>query len=542
MAWVCEISGYDPVAAAEATRYFALGAGLSFPDGPYIPGSLTEWTSPTQKISISEQGQVASAADAGRIVLSNLPNTIDSAGPLDALAEWAWQRRAATIYWVGATWSSRQVVARGVLEQPVAPLSAGGSNVDSTLVFPLRDPRAALDVPLQATKFLGNNTGGEGVEGDSNLKGLIKPIIYGLVSNIPGVRVNASKLIWQLADKAVTVLCARDGGSAVSAGFVRGTLATLLSNVPSPGFYDTYSGAEGTFVRFGTTPVQQVTFDAQEGASDADRTHAKIWRRIRSERCGTILFNETSITTVDGLDSNVVGFYWDDDISRLEAINEVLRSLSGFEVLTFTGEWKIGRLVTPTGTTSLDLVVLRPGSALTSTMRALDKIVRTRPSGSQNGAPPYRVNVQWGRNYTVMGSGDFLGSTIQRLRDKFSIEWRTETATSNSIWNPTTQTGPWPDAPEMTVQVAYQPDGTGLACPAAATEAARLLALYSALLASYQVTFRGKTTDRCLPGDVVGLTHPQMGLAAGKKFVVLQAGWSVTSAVPVVNLVLGLQS
>lgn len=545
MAWVCEISGYDPVAAAEKTVYFAMGSGLSFTDGPYIPGALTKWTSPTQKISISEQGAVASGAEAGQIILSNVPDTIDGTGPLDALADWAWQRRKASVYWVGSTWASRALVAIGMLEQPVAPLSAN-SSVDSTLVFPLRDPRSILDVPLQATKYLGTNVDGAGVEGDADLKGRVKPILYGVVSNIPGVRVNASKLIWQIADKAVNVLCSRDGGAALSLNTVRGSLASLQANDPAPGTYDTYAGAEGTFVRFGTTPFAQVTFDAAEGANDAARTHAQIWSRIRTERCGTPAagagFNTASITAVDALDGNPVGFWWDSDATRLDAVNAVLTSLSGFEVQEFTGLWKIGRLVTPTGTTALDFVVLRPTTRLAANDRAIDRLVRVRPSGSKNGAPPYRVNVQWGLNYTVMSSGDFVGVVQQRLRDKFGLEWRTETVTNSAIWNPTTQVGPWPDAPEMTVQVAYQPGEDGLTSPAAATEAARLLALYSALLAAYEVTFRAKTTDRLLPGDVVSLKHAQMGLAAGKKFVVLQAGWNVESNVPVVNLVLGLQS
>ncbi len=545
MAWVVEMTGYDPVGTVETTRLFGMGAGLALSDQAYIAPALTKWTSPTQKVAISEQGAVSSGADAGQIVLSNLPDNIASAGPLDALAEWAWQRRKASLYWVTDTWAGRTLIATGMMEQPVAPLSAG-SSVDSTLVFPLRDPRSLLDVPLQPTKFAGSNVGAAGVEGASDLKGRPKPILYGLVSNIPGVRVNASQLIWQIADKAVSVLCARDGGVAITLGIVRGSLASLQSNNTTDGRYDTYSGAEGTFVKFGSTPLRSVTFDAQEGANSAARTHAQIWSRMRQERCGTPAggagFNTASITAVDALDAQEVGFWWSDEMTKLDAVNEILTSLSGFELQEFTGLWKINRLVAPSGTNVLDFVVLGPGTRLTSTARAIDGLVRVRPSGSKNGAPPYRVNVQWGRNYTVMQESDFFGAAVQRLRDKFSTEWRVETATNSAIWDPVALTGPWPDAPEMTVSVAYQPDGTGLACPAAATEASRLLALYSSLKAAYELKFRPKTSDRLLPGDVVGLTHPQMGLAAGKKFVVLQAGWNVESNVAVANLVLGLQS
>ena len=68
----------------------------------------------------------------------------------------------------------------------------------------IRDRQDEVDIPLQPTKYDGDNSlpaGLEGVAGD--LKGKPKPICYGVVKNISPPQVNTSKLIYQVNDGAV---------------------------------------------------------------------------------------------------------------------------------------------------------------------------------------------------------------------------------------------------------------------------------------------------------------------------------------------------
>lgn len=548
MPWVVELNGVDPSDGVAKTRVFSLGAGYAFTDSTFAPSGLMSWRSPTQKIDVSKEGGVTLSSDAGQIVIANTPPDITSAGPWDVLRTWAWHGRRANLYYTADTWANRVLIATGTLQQPVAVLNVGGSSIASSFQFPLRDPRAPLSAPLQPTKYLGNNTGGTGVEGDADLKGKPKPVLYGVVSNIPGVLVCKEKAVWQLADRAAFVLCAREGGAAFTAGTARGSLASLLSTTPAAGTYDTYAGSEGTFVRLCNPTAQfPVTFDAYEGATAADRTHAQLWQRIRTQRCDNVSGDITaaSVTATDVLAPDEVGFWFAEETTRLDVINEVLTSLSGYEVLGFDSKWSIAQLRSPSGATVLDFLTLTPTSTLKTKSRPIVGLTMVRPGFAPDGCPPYRVNVNWGKNYTLMSRSDFVGGIIvqaPRLVDKFAVEFRTETALNTAIWNPATATGPYPQAPQLTINTGYQPGVDNLTCPQAAAEATRLLTLYSAMPGQFQLEFIPAATDRVLPGDVVSVTYAQMGLSGGPLFRVLQAGWVLDEKGPQATLVVGFQT
>lgn len=543
MTWVVEVQGYDTSGPGATTLRFSMGAGVAFSDAAYAPSGFVSWKSASQRVDVSKGGGVTLSSDGGQLIIQNLPNDIAEAGPWDALADWAWQNRAASLYWVpAAIWANRVLTDIATLMQPDVVLQADGS-LQSTLVFKLRDPRAGLAVPLQPTKYAGDNAGGMGVEGELDIKGKPKPVLYGVVSNISAIRVNASQLIYQVADASASILCVRDGGLGLAAGTARGTLASLQANSPVPGSYDTYAGVEGTFVKLGTTPVFQITIDAQEGTPSSNRTHAQIWSRLRQDRCATTGGDlvAASITACDVAAPDEVGFWWPDEITRLDAMNEILTSLSGYEVQGLDLKWSIAQLDAPSGTTSLDFLVVSPTTEKTSKSRAIKKLLRVRPGFAPDGAPPYRVNVQWGRNYTVMNEADFAGAAPQRLRDKFAQEFRTETASDSAVWDPVALTGPWIDAPELTVSTRYQPGADFLSCPQAATEAARLLALYDITKGFYQLDFTPVPGDNVIPGSIHSITYPQF-LSLGPKFVALWGQLTVESEVANMSILLGFQA
>ncbi|AKU43442.1 hypothetical protein CPT_Sansa38 [Caulobacter phage Sansa] len=543
MTWVLEMTG-TRISDGVAERFlFALGAGLALKDDDYVEPGLIGWASPSQNIDVAKTGGVSTKTDAGEFTISNAPPAIDQPGPWDRLLDVVWNGKTATLFWVpGQLWSQRVKMAWGTMEQPIGSILGSGSQPN--IKFPLRDPRAALEAPLQPKKFLGDNAGPVGVEGGSDLKGTPKPILYGTASNCPVPKVNDALLIYQVADKPVSVLCVRDGASALTAGVVRANLASMQATPPGGGKYDVYAGAEGTFVRVGTTPTYGLAVDAAEGANAAARTHAKIWSRIRTERCGTAGgdINTSSITAADLLDAGEVGFWWSGETTQREAVDQVLASFNGFEINEVSGQWKVQKLVLPSGTPVIELAVLRPNSVKTAKARSMTALQRLRPGYAPNGVPPYRVTVYWGRNYKVMNDGEFAGYANTRLKEKFSTEWRLEPATNATVWNPDTGAGLWPNAPELTVESSYIPGPDGLTCPAATAEAARLLAMYSTLRGQYQVSFNPRVEDRVQPGDVVKLTHASMGLSGGKLFVVLQAGLLVGSKGSEMDLVVGLEA
>ncbi len=544
MPYVVEITGYDTVAAADKTFRFSMKAGVAFTDTTYAAGGLVRWANPTQKIDVAKSGSTRSNPDAGEIILANVPDDQDSAGPLDALADYSWNGKKAYLYWVpGTLWSAKVLVAWGVIEQPIVNLDTSG-NFQSAIRFPLRDPRKILDTPVQGLKFLGTNSGPTGVEGGPDLKGNPKPVLYGAVSNVTPIRVNDSLLIYQVADKSVAIGCVRDGGVSLGVGTVRASLATMQATNPTAGTYDTYAGATGTYFRLGSNPVFGIACDLHEGATIADRTHAQIWKRFRLERCGNVSgdIDAASVTAADVLDSSEAGFYLDSETNQREALDFLLGGFSAYEVLGSDMKWRMARLLVPSGTPAIDLMKLGPSSLQKATYRNLTSIQRLRPGYMPDGLPPFRVKLNWGRNYTTMSKTDFAGAATDRLVQKFAEEWRSAIAENLATWDPTAKTGAWQNAPELEIDSAYAVGVDGLTCPGADTEAARLLALYGSPKAGYQVGFIPEPSDQLLPGAVVRVTYPMMGLSGGKLFRVLQAGWFVEKGQINASLVLGLQT
>lgn len=537
MPYIAELTGLDLADSAEKTRLFAMGPGVALTDHVYASGDLIRWEAPPSGGEIGSGGALNLASGGGEIVLSNLPDEITESGEWDALLGWSFHGRQASLYWLdGAVWADRVLVLTGTIEQPVAD--------EETLRFPLSDPRGTLEAPLQTDTYDGDNVAPDGVEGSPDKKGKPRPIVYGTVSNIDASPwlVNEQKVIFNPADKACTVLCVRDGGIPLAASTIRGSLASLQANAPPAGGYDYYAGSEGTYIRLGSATAFRLTFDLQEGATQADRTHGQIWARIRTERCGTDAgdIDDASVDAVDALDGEEVGFFFTGEESRRDAVDLVLSSLIGIERQNLDGTWSLVRLDPPSGDPVVSLVLKEPGVALGPDDRPLLGLEYARPAYQPNGSPPFRVNVRWGKNNTVMTSGDFGGSAAARLKDKFASEWRVETASDAGIWDPGTSTGDFPNAPIVTIDTGYQPGADGRTCPHAASRAAYLLTLFSALDGQPQVRFPLEPGDEVLPGMVVQLVFPRHGWDLGRLFRVLLAAHVVEDGFAFADLTLGL--
>lgn len=542
MRWVVEMTGFDPVAGTLKTVRFAMGEGIAFTDVPYAPSAMQRWTSASQRVEFSSTGTLEMSGDGGEVVIANFPDSAWEDAPWDALADWVWQNQPVSLYVVpGRLWSAATKVATGVLEQPVANLDVGGS-FSSVIRFPIRDPRAAFETPLQPVKYAGTNVGPVGVEGDESLKGRPKPIVYGLVSNISPPLVNSSLLIYQISDKPLAyLLCVRDGAVPLAAGVQRASLASMQSTNPGSGTYDIYTGIEGTFIRLGSSPIFNLTVDADEAPNEGEQSHPYIWDRIRVQRLGTAI-NNASRDAAYAIDSAGVGFYWDSEISQNEALSEVLSSFSGYEVQDLAGIWHIRKMVIPSGTPTLELVQLGPTTRMKANSRPMEKLARARPSYAPNGAPPFRVNVKWGRNYTVMDTQSIAGAVGGRLKDKFSQEYRIASAQDLTIWDPVAKTGPWKNAPELTIETAYQPGDDGITSPGAQAEADRILALLGPMRHQFQTSHIAEPADVILPGDVVSMAYPRFGLSGGALFRVLEYGLTVEKDVAKAEMVLGLRA
>ena len=547
MTWVCQLNYFDPVQNAEMSAYFALGQGVSLPDMPWIAPGMTKWTSPSQKVTMDgTTGVVSTTTQNGEVDITDQPADVLSSGPFDSFLTKVFQGRDAWLFYVGNTWASRILMDHGMLGQPVAPISLG-TNPQAMLAFTLLDPRSVLTGNIQNTLYGGTNVLPNGVDGlPSDIMGQPRPVLYGRASNIPGVFVNTSMLIYEMCDKQALIDCVRDGGVALTPGVQRANVASLQANSPAPGTYDFSNVAtEGTYVRLGSTPINTMTFDVYEGETPALRTPAQIWSRLSVDRCGRTAaqLDPAAIATSDALDSGESGYWWSDVTDQQDALDTILSGYSGYEVEGAAGLWEIQKLIIPAAadTTVVDLVVLSQSSALSATNRNMISLTAVLQDYANNGCLPYQVTVNWGQNFTTMSPSNFNGAAIQRLVAKFAQQWRYATVTNLNLWNPTALTGPWRYASAFLMNSNYAVGPDGLSCPAASAEAQRLANMTGVLRGQWQTSFRAANGDRVLPGNVVSMTIAQYGLQAGAKFRVLQSALTVDVNGPIIALVIGLQ-
>jgi hypothetical protein len=522
-------------------RRFAMGPGVSCTDAPYIPPGFSKWTGTAQKIIVDPSGVVQSQVDAGSVEILNQPTDINSVGPWDDLAFKVWRNRLAYLYWLpGRVWADKVLVAHSHTFQPVANMSTS-TGVKSSITFPLKDPRAQLEVPIQFIKFPGDGTT-QG--GGADLKGQPIPIIYGTVSNIPGKLTDRALQIYCLCDQPGTPITVRDGNLPLTAGTQRATISDLIANVPPDGAYDWCSNStQGTWIRLNSEPVFKLGIDVSVGATEADRTHAQVWKAIRLQRAQTLSGNidAAAVTQADTDDGHEVGFYWDQDGFTIKsALDEVLASFSAFEVKHLTtNKWSIHKLIAPDVDPELTVKLLTPTASFGASDRRLIKIDRVSPSYLPDGTPPWRVTVKWGKNYQVMAAADNAYWAAQRLKEKLAQEWRSEFVEDSAI------AALFIMPPEMTVPTGYQPGSDNLTCPHALDEATRIKALYTWTRPGYAVSFRPKINaagaDDIQIGRVWAVDYPQFDLAGGKRFRGLGAQLVVENGQAVANVTLGLQ-
>lgn len=121
-------------------------------------------------------------------------------GELDALAGYGFDGRTCVQKWgyEGAAYSTFTELFRTTMLDALVSQDA--------VTVKLRDRQAELHTPIQPNKYAGNNVLPAGLEGEADLLGKPKPLVFGRVKNVPAVLVNSAKLIYQVHEGAITTL------------------------------------------------------------------------------------------------------------------------------------------------------------------------------------------------------------------------------------------------------------------------------------------------------------------------------------------------
>lgn len=467
-----------------ATQRFTT-ASLGYATGPAETPANTVYDPCIKQVGYIERAVTVGAARVGYGEL-----TLATAGHLDGLLDYGFDGQAVTIRSgeQGAAYPTGfPVKLRAMAEQP--------EFAGLTLRLRLRDRLAELDRPLQTARYGGTNALPAGTDGTADdLKGQPKPRVYGVVKNVAPVLVNTSRLIYQIHDGALQAVGAvYDRGAALTAGAAYASEADMQANAPSAGQYRVWLA--GGMVRLGSLPTGQVTADATEGATAAARYAGALVSRI-AQQMG-IAAGDVSAADAAALDAAApyeLGAAVQGDESALAVMERIAASVGAWFGFDRLGVLRLGRLVAPSSSPTTELTEI--------SITSLERI-------AQDALPVWRVVLGWGRNETVQ-AGDLAGSVAAARRAWLAETVRTATAEDAAVKNRYKLAGELRRDTLLVTQAN------------ADTEAARLLALYKVRRDTFKVRARlsAAEVENIDLGQVVRLTWPRYGLAAGRLFVV----------------------
>lgn len=528
----------------------------------------------------------------GTVVLNN------SDGGLDGLLAYGFDAQTIEVWKVDpADLATDLLEFRGSMEQVVLD--------EGSVTIRVRDVMYVFDRALQSTKYAGNNSLPNGLEGTSlDIVGLPKPIAIGSCFNLEPVLVNTSRFIYQWHDGLYSLVSAAhiivydkrstlaQGISRALADFQAGSTDYTISSIdlvtdiitftgahgfstgdvahvastdtlPSPlvdtryyyarnlsattitlhnseagaiantgrenllsagsgtitvaknrtpyGRYDWCTDAAGSYVRLGLKPEGRVTMFVQQSASYK-------WYDVIStlaNRFGTYSIDRRVTAAAADFD---VGHYWKEETTALRAIMEVLRSANAsMQLYANRGAssplyLSLQRLEVPG---SPERVALDTDNIKEGTLR------RGAPTDQLRGIPPWRVNVNYQKNQTIMTATDIAAAEVSQaaILNHAYLTDLLETAAIKLKY---------PAAAELIFDTAI----LDFASVRPHTAYLRTLyvnadrALYTAevdlsVLESLLDTSGGLSIPGLLLNDVVKVTYPRFGLDSGKYLAVL---------------------
>lgn len=364
-----------------------------------------------------------------------------------------------------------------------------------TVTITVRDKSFLLTDPVQPNVYLGTG----GAEGGDDLTGKRKPLSFGQVYGVPPVPVNPSLLIYQIHDHDPA-----DGLEAVTATvYDRGTqltahtpVATYADLVAATMIAGNFMSSDDGYCRLGSTPAGVIFAIVQSypGGSVEPRTSQVV--DVILTRSGVLSGDEIDYGSLHeiALGTSPIAMHISagDAMSLANVLSNLMAGIGGWHGFDRQGKLAFRTFTAPAGD---------PVAYFDRDQGDIIGLGREKlPAGIW--PPPWRWRVAWKRNYTVFE--DFAASVTDAVKIFYREPYRLADAEDAGVLVDHLEAL---DAPP--VEAFFRSDTN------AATEAARLLALYSAGYRLYRMTLtrRGLLLEL---GDVIHVTFPRFGLSGGK--------------------------
>ena len=254
-------------------------------------------------------------------------------------------------------------------------------------------------------KFLGNNALPDGVEGVAgDIKGNIKPRVFGSVLNATPVFVNTSKLIYQFSDRTTaTINAVYDKGAALTLhqAYTWANFASFMAHSSiAHGKYITCAG----YAKLGATPAGTITGDCSDSVTNA----GDVFESILVEESLTL--DATSKSALNAI--GAVGIYVTSEVSTSALLNQIAQSCGAY--------WYFMQNVV-----YAKLIALATTSTLTLTNSELITIDIVNTGIGENGLPVTSVSMQYDKIETVQQETDLAGAVTAARKAVLSQQYRT---------------------------------------------------------------------------------------------------------------------
>lgn len=394
-------------------------------------------------------------------------------------------------------WSGRRVVikagARGFGYNDFAIVFDGSVNDievdDLSVTLTIRDNSLKTDRVLMPVTYDGTG----GLNGNSDLANIPKPMAYGVLKNIEPVLVDTANLIYQMHDGSIQAVdVVRDSG----------VMLTNMGDVPDITVATVGAGQfktqlSGGFIKLGSTPSGRITADIRgENTGGYVQTVPDIIRRIVKTRLGAYSFSDTDLDngSFNALDATMPwqsGIYIRDQETASTIIDNLLSPCGAYWTFNRNGQLTVGVI----------------DEAGIGKMTIDDRVIDEAGISRRVIEPSYRISVGYAPVWTVQNEDELAGATTQADRSFLGAEYRYVTYTNEVLQSQN----------QFAIDRTFK---TNLANKADAESLlARLVRIYSKRRYVYQVPVYG-TMFRLYLGDSVKMVYDRYNLNTGKNLLI----------------------
>jgi hypothetical protein len=385
------------------------------------------------------------------------------------------------------------------------------------VIIRVRDKQSVLDVAFLTTAYGGTG----GIDGGSDIAGLSKPYVMGLVENATPISVMTSKLIYQFHGYGPvnSILNVADQGLYLTFDADYSTNAAMQAASIAGGHYVTCK-AEG-LIRLGGSPAGVITGDCLRETSNDLRTVPQliIQAAQRAGLTNTEIYWPDAAAVDEAHKTSAAYWITDSSETALNVMDKLAKSWGMYWTFDTLGLLRMGRLTEPAGT---PVITLNEANTFKNVERR---------SASDNNEPIWAAIVGCQKNWTPMTS-DFAASvgltssSSTKGRNYLTKEFRQARVEDANVKLQYKLAAQWSDDGYLDNQAD------------AVLEATNRLALYKKHRDVFDVpvplaTIMGTSLKMM---DVVQLTLSRFGLSSGKLLRVIGIQWELKSEVVILSL------